>query len=211
MKKLILLAVVLLVAGSVSAQTYFNGDKADFNTFYQPSWGFELGAAISNATNSPNFNTGSLTGFNAGFTVDLPVAYPLSIMPEIQYTQKGYTANTQSGDFTQRTQFLDVPILAKFRSGNAFNFYVGPQVSYLVAAASSFSNGFSATSRENYQYTGSKILYDGVIGVGVNITNSIDLHAKYAFDLEGTNSNGNNVMPAYRNEVWQVGLGFRIN
>lgn len=211
MKKIILLATILLIAGTVSAQTYFNGDRADYNSYYQSKFGFEVAANISNATPAANFNTGSVTGITAGFNIDLPVAYPLSIVPALMYSQKGYTANTPSGEFTQRTQSIDIPVLAKFHSGSVFNFYLGPQVSYLVSTTNKYSQNFATTGRENYQYSGSNIRFQGVVGAGIDVTTMVNIHARYAFDLQGTNTNGNIVLPSYRSQAWQVGFGFNLN
>ncbi|MBC7399962.1 MAG: PorT family protein [Mucilaginibacter sp.] len=211
MKKIILLATILLVAGTVSAQTYFNNDRADYNSYYQSRFGFEVAANISNATPGANFNTGSVTGITAGFNLDLPVAYPLSIVPALMYSQKGYSANTPAGEFTQRSQSIDLPVLAKFHSGSVFNFYLGPQISYIVSTTNKFSQNFATTGRENYQYTGSNLRYQGVVGVGIDITVAINVHARYAFDLQGTNTNANPVLPSYRSQAWQLGFGFNLN
>ncbi|MES2377218.1 MAG: porin family protein [Bacteroidota bacterium] len=211
MKKIILLATILLVAGTVSAQTYFNGDRADFNSYYQSKFGFEVAANISNATPGTNFNTGSITGITAGFNLDLPVAYPLSIVPALMYSQKGFSAKTPAGEYTQRTQSIDLPVLAKFHAGSVFNFYVGPQISYLVATTSKFGENFAATGRENYQYGGSRLLYQGVVGAGIDVTKAINVHARYAFDLQGTPTNGNPVLPSYRSQALQLGFGFNFN
>lgn len=211
MKKILLLAIVLLAAGTVNAQSYFNGDRADYNSFYQPKMGFEFGAVMSNTTGSSNFNTSSLAGFSAGFAFDLPVSYPFSIAPAILYSQKGYSANTQFGNFTQRSQYVDAPILAKFHAGHSINLYLGPQVSYMIASSNNFGSNFSSATRQSFAYSGSRIFYDGVIGAGVDISNSIELHARYTIDLQGTNSNGNNYISTYRNQAWQVGLGFKFN
>ncbi len=213
MKKIIAIATILLVAGSVSAQTYFNGDRADFNSYYQPKIGFEVSAAISNAINSysPGYSTNSIAGFSAGVHFELPVIYPLSIVPAVLYSQKGYYATTQSGNFTQRSQYIDVPVLAKFHAGPVVNFFVGPQLSYMLATSNDFGAGFSEASRKAYTYNGNSLLFDGVVGVGFNINHVVDLHARYTVGLQGTNANGNNIMPTYRTQAWQVGFGFNIN
>jgi hypothetical protein len=210
MRKIILLATILLVAGNVSAQTYFNNDRVDYNSYYQSKFGFEIAANLSNATNGANFNTGNLPGISAGFNIDLPVAYPLSIVPAILYSMKGYTASTSSGDFTQRSQSIDIPVMARFRSGSLFSFYIGPQVSYLISTTNKFSDNFPTAIRQNYQYNGVNLRYQGVAGIGLDITHDINIHARYTFDLKGTNVNANNFVPSYRLQAWQLGLGFNI-
>ncbi|WP_299512294.1 outer membrane beta-barrel protein [Mucilaginibacter sp.] len=211
MKKIILLATILLIAGSVSAQTFLNSDRADLSGAGLPSVTFEAGAALSSTTGGTNFNTSGLAGFTAGFSFDLPVNTTLAIVPEILYSQKGYSANTPFGNFTLRSQFIDAPLLAKFHAGSRINFYVGPQVSYMIASSSKFSSGFSSAAQQNYDISGSNLLVDGVVGMGINISHTIELHARYAVDLQGRNTNGNSFVPAYRNQALQMGFGFKLN
>jgi hypothetical protein len=121
MKKVFfLIAMGLLAAGSVSAQ-YYTPRRGGYNTnnnnnynsnsdFYQPRVGLDVGVNVSNTTSaySSGFSTGTLAGLHAGLTFDIPLIYPLSFAPEAIYSQKGYTAVTSSGNFTQRTQFIDL-------------------------------------------------------------------------------------------------------
>lgn len=211
MRKFFPLVTALLLAGTVNAQTFFNGERADYDNYYQPKYGFMVAGNISKASPGANFNTSSVTGITAGVNLDLPITYPLSIVPGLMYAQKGFIANTGAGQFTQRAQSIDLPILAKFHSGSVFNFYLGPQLSYLVSTTNKYNETFAIAGRENYQYTGSNIRYQGVVGVGVDITKHINVLARYAFDLLGTSTNGNNVVPSYRSQAWQIGVGFSFD
>jgi hypothetical protein len=210
-KKNILLAIILLIAGTVSAQTYFNGERADYDNYYQPKFGFIVAGNISKASPGANFSTGSVTGITAGLNLALPIDYPVSLESGLMYSQKGFTANTAAGEFTQRSQSIDLPVLAKFHSGSVFNFYLGPQVSYLISTTNKYSETFAATGRENYRYTGSNIRSQGVVGVGVDVTKHVNVLARYAFDLLGTSTNGNTVVPSYRSLAWQIGVGFSFD
>jgi hypothetical protein len=210
MKKIILLATILLVAGSVSAQTYFNGDRADFNPYYQSKWSFEAAANLSNITTGANFNTRNLAGFSVGFNLDLPVAYPLSIMPALLYAQKGFTAATPSGEYSQRLQAVELPVLAKFDTGSIFSLYLGPQISYLVSASNKYNGDFPAALRERYEYGGINLRYQGVLGLGIDVTKSFNIHTRYSFDLSGTAANGNAYVPTYHSHAFQLGFGVHL-
>jgi hypothetical protein len=221
MKKIFFLAICLLVAGSVNAQRRYyhsqrGGDNRNSNNgdFYSPKIGLEIGGNVSNqiSSSNSNYSTGSLVGLNAGLTFDLPIIYPLSFAPEVLYSQKGCEATTIDGIYTERTHFIDIPLLAKFRVGPAFNFYIGPQLSYLLSTNITYDNGF-VVSREQYyeNNNGHKSFLDGVLGVSFDINRSVDLHARYTLDLQQTDSQGSTYVPAYRNQVWQFGIGFRLN
>ncbi len=200
MKKIIFLAAGLLLAGAVNAQVKFGvAGGADFSNIIK--------------TNDPNFTTSYKTGFNAGVTLDIHLIGPLSFAPEILYAQKGYTAQTTSGQFDQRTNFIDAPLLAKFKLAPSFSIVAGPQVSFLMSTTNTYSNGFSTIVQQHYEDDANKFrksIIDGVVGVTIDLSSTVDLHARYAIDLQQDNVDGTTQTPQYRNQVWQVGLGLKI-
>jgi opacity protein-like surface antigen len=200
MKKIIFLAAGLLLAGAANAQIKF---------------GVAGGANFSNIikTDDPNFTTSYKTGFNAGVTMDIHLIGPLSFDPEILYDTKGYKAQTTSGEFTQRTNFIDAPLLAKIKLAPGFGIIVGPQVSFLMSTTNTYSNGFSTVVQQRYEDDSNrfrKSIIDGVIGVSIDLSSNVDLRARYTLDLQQDNVDGTTQTPQYRNQVWQIGLGFKI-
>ncbi|HEY0244777.1 MAG TPA: porin family protein, partial [Mucilaginibacter sp.] len=218
MKKIHLLALFLLFAGSVSAQYYDPNapqrpryrrvQRRPQQPFGQVQVGLTAGLNVANTVDAYNsyYSTGTIAGFNAGLTLDVPIVANFSFAPEVLYSQKGYFAETTDGNFTQRYNFIDVPLLAKFKVGPGFNFLIGPQVSFLVSSNNSFDNGFVVTHQNDYNYNGNNTFIDGVIGVSFDITRQFDLHARYMIDLNQTSSN-NAYIPDFRNQVWQFGFG----
>jgi len=218
MKKIHLLLLFLCVAGSVSAQYYDPNRPRPRRRQQQQQYqdpvkvGLAIGLNTSNIidANDSYRGTGTISGFNAGITFDVPVAYNFSFAPEVMYSQKGYFAETNDGNLTQHFNFIDVPLLAKFKLAPGFNFLVGPQVSFLVSSNENFDNGFTVSNQNNYNYAGGNVFIDGVVGVSVDLGRYVDLHTRYAIDLNQTTSN-NTVIPNYRNQVWQFGIGFKFN
>jgi hypothetical protein len=215
MKSILLLAAGLLLAGTVSAQRLY-GPLSDYSStdFYESKFGFEASVNVSNAvgaSSSSNFNAGSLTGFTAGATYELPVIYPFSLQSALLYSQKGYSAETASGNFTQRTEYIDIPVLAKFKIVNLVNLYLGPQLSFLASTSNTFSAGFNDANKQYYQSSNvNRTNFDGVIGVGIDVSRNFDIHARYNVDLNQTSANGNQFVPGYSNQVVQLGLGFKF-
>jgi hypothetical protein len=219
MKKILFFAIFLLVAGSVSAQGYYghrrqvrrSAPRSQSNDFYRVRVGVAGGFNFADAVDAYNsdYSTGSITAFHVGLTLDVPVAYPFSFAPEVLYSQKGYSATTNDGNFTQRSNFIDVPLLAKFRMSPNFNFVIGPQVSFPISTTNTYDDGFAVTAREHYSTTSDRTVLDGVIGVGFDITPNVELRARYTIDFQQTDDNAFYV-PGYRNEVFQLGLGFKF-
>lgn len=234
MKKIFIIAISLLIVGSVSAQRRYsprrygprNAPRNNYNRpqnnnnrnsgFYTPKVGFTAGANFANTTSSynsgyNNYSTGNLTGLNVGVVFDIPLFYPLSFAPEVLYSQKGHTTATSSGNFTQRTNYIDIPLLAKIKAGPVFNIYVGPQFSYLLNTTNTYDNGFAITSQQYYENTrNTRAIFGGVLGVGFDLSQNIELRGRYNIDFNKTDYYGNTYVPNSRNQVWQVGLGFKF-
>jgi hypothetical protein len=225
MKKLVfLIAICLLVVGSVSAQGYYYGPRRvrrppprqRSDDFYRVKFGIAGGLNLADAYNAynPSYSTGSIAAFNVGFTLEVPIAYPLSFEPEVLFSQKGYTAqltddNGATGNFTQRSDFIDVPLLLKFRLSPYFNFVVGPQISFPVSTTNTYGSGFTQTSQQTYNTTSDRTVGGGVIGVGFEINPNVELRFRYTYDFNETTDNSYYI-PGYRNEVYQIGLGFKF-
>jgi opacity protein-like surface antigen len=222
MKKILFLAIGLMIAGSVSAQQYYYGPRRyhrpqqqNNSDFYRVKVGLTGGLNIANTVNgyNSNYQTGSIAGFNAGLYLDIPLVYPLSFEPEVLYSQKGYTAQITDGNLTSnltsRSNFIDVPLLAKFHLAPGFNFLIGPQLSFLTSTTNTYDNGFNVTEQDHYNYNNNTTFVDGVIGFSVDINPAVELRARYTIDFNENDGNGT-YTPDYRNQVYQIGLGFKF-
>ncbi|HEY2581399.1 MAG TPA: outer membrane beta-barrel protein [Mucilaginibacter sp.] len=220
MKKILFLAICLLAAGAVSAQGYYYGSHPRkrhsapprlVDDFYRVRVGVTGGVNISNTISAYNsgFSTGAIIGFNAGLTMELPIVYPLSFAPEALYSEKGYAAVTPDGNFTQHANYIDVPLLLKFHLSPTFNFLFGPQISFPVSTTNTYDNGFEVTSEQYYNNYSQKNIVDGVVGVSFDVTPNVELRARYTIDLQ-QNYQNNLYGGDYRNQVWQIGLGFKF-
>jgi hypothetical protein len=212
MKKLFFLAFVLLIAAVADAQRRGYRQQRASDDFYRPRVGITGGLNIANTISSRNsdFSTDTKLGANVGLFVDIPIIYPLSFQPEILFSQKGYRANTVYGDFAQRANFIDVPILAKVKLTPAFNILVGPQVSFLMNTRNTYYDGFDVIQQTKYNYNGDKTFVGGVLGVALDLNRNVDLRGRYTIDFQENNPNGSSGTPDFRNQVWQVGLGIKF-
>ncbi|PJJ84020.1 porin family protein [Mucilaginibacter auburnensis] len=211
MKKILPIIIGLLITSSANAQQFF-GARQDYDDAFRPRFGFTMGAALSNAVPAvkSNYATGGLAGFSFGFTYNYPVTYQLSVGAEALYSQKGYEATTQSGRFSQRSQFLDIPVFAKFKTGHRVSLFAGPQFSYMLTANNSYNEGFNEGARQYYQYNGVRAFFAGVVGAGFDVNSTVNVNVRYAIDFKGTNANGNVYVPEYRNQALQLAFGFKF-
>lgn len=219
MKKILFLAIGLLMTGSVFAQTYYYPRRVHRrpvqhkqDDFYHPSMGITGGLNIANTVSSYNTNYGttSILGFNAGLTANIPLVYPLSFEPEVLFSQQGYQANTIDGTLTQRNNYIDIPLLAKFRLLRGFNFLIGPQINIPVTSTTTFDNGFNTASESYYTNSNNQSYVAGAFGVSIDLNPNVDIHARYLIDLTSNSNDPNSPIADYRNQVWQFGIGIKF-
>lgn len=203
MKKIFVLAIGLFVATAASAQ-----DNIKFGI----KGGLNIADIIKDDGNN-NFDTKTKLGFNAGITVEIPLIAGLAFTPEVLYSQKGYKQTYSVGEFTRTTSFIDVPILASFRLGSAFNIVAGPQVSFLLSTKNKFENGFGSAEEtvvEDESDRFKKSLVGGVIGFRYDVNPKFDIHGRYALDFQKNNEDGSTNTPEFRNQVFSVGVGIKF-
>jgi len=202
MKKIFILALGLFGAVAANAQDVRLGVKAGLNL---PN--------IIKGDGDNNFSTKVNPGFNAGLTVDIPLAAGIAFTPEVLFASKGYKANTVLGEFTQTTYFVDVPILASIEiAGSGLNVVVGPQVSFLTSTKNKFENGFGTVESEYNEDADQfkKSLLGGVIGLRYDINDKFDIHGRYALDFQKNNEDGRRRTPEFKNQVFSVGVGVKF-
>lgn len=209
MKKVLIFAIGLLIAGVAQAQT--GGLK----------FGIKGGLNVSNmikGDGNNDYKTNYIPGFNAGITLDIPIVSRLGIAPELVYSTKGYEATYtsllgQQQTFTQTTNFIEAPILLRVGLSDKFNIVAGPQVSFLMSTKNKFNNGFSTTEEQKIEDESDrfkKSLFGGVIGFRYDLSSQLDIHGRYALDFQKNNENRTHETPEYKNQVFQVGLGIKF-
>ena len=204
MKKIIILAIGLFVAGAANAQSPIRlGVKAGLNL---PN--------IIKGDGNNNYSTKVNPGFNAGVTLDINLIKGLAFTPELLYSTKGYKAETSLGEYTQTTHFIDIPILASINlGGSGLNLVVGPQVSFLTSTKNKFDNRFDTVIENEFKEDSDKFkksLVGGVIGFRYDINDKFDIHGRYALDFQKNNEDGTKQTPEYKNQVFSVGVGVKF-
>ncbi len=211
MKKLFLTTICsCLLAASTQAQHLQSGKGAYL--------GFKAGLNVSNVIKSgeSDFKSRFKPGLAAGIFVDIPISEAFSFAPELVYSQKGYQSSGTilGGDYDYKvtTNFVDVPLLAKFWVTEGINLTVGPQVSFLLSTTESFKSGtqeFRNTIEEKNKNL-KKSLFGGVIGLGYELGGQLGINARYALDFQKNNADGSSEVPEYKNQVIQLGLTYQF-
>jgi hypothetical protein len=185
--------------------------------FAQPTIRFGLKGGLNIATivktNDDNFQSDPLFGFNGGALLQIPFGNIVAIQPELLYSQKGYkstgTTLGQEYDYRRHTNFVDVPLLLRLNASENFGFVIGPQFSFLTSTRTVVKSGDNSMEQtvDNDNSNLRKNILGGVIGFDVNLDHHAFVYARYTLDLQNDNGNGSPTTPAYKNQVFQLGLG----
>ncbi|GAC1451610.1 MAG: porin family protein [Chitinophagaceae bacterium] len=210
-KKSLPFIITFFVSTAVFAQenTQKNGSEPPVRI------GLKGGLSIATVikSNDNNFSSNPLFGFNGGAVLQLPLGHIIALQPELLFSQKGYRASGTSllGDYDYRRylNFLDVPLLIRINASKEFGILAGPQYSYLLSTHTNFRSGDASykqtVNNENDNIT--KNIFGGVIGADINLDDNFFLYGRYTIDFKNNNGDGTSSTPAYKNQVFQVGLG----
>jgi len=126
-KSILIIAMVLFGANTVSAQEYWN-------------FGVKGGVNFSTVTGDYFDSPDSRTGFNIGVLAEIPLADRFSIQPEVLYSAQGFTeASVDQANFADvddnveyQLDYVQVPVLAKFYLVEGLSLQAGPSFNFLV-------------------------------------------------------------------------------
>lgn len=168
----------------------------------QVDYGLRTGLNFSNFYNTPDgIDLDSRTGLMVGGYLNFKVPMsPISIQPEVIYTQNGY----ESSGVTLELDYIQVPVLAKFSfaPGPAQpNVYFGPYIGFPVKSELS-GNGVSMDI-DNEQTD-----FGGIVGAGVDFNvglTTVNLGGRYGFGFTNAFDGGDG-----KNSVISIVAGLEL-
>jgi hypothetical protein len=179
--------------------------------------GVKAGANLSNIIQDIDDNTtnGSKIGFVGGLFLELPIVKGFSIQPEVLYSQKGNKAEgTYLGTaykYKLTSNFIDIPLLAKFKPSENFAIVVGPQFSFLTSTKRKYT--VANTSYEQIKDADNdnvrKNILGGVVGIEAG-AGPVVFDLRYNLDLQSNNGDGTSSTPKYKNQVISLTAGIRF-
>lgn len=214
MKKTIIAAAMLCVT-AISAQAQDTKSSEKTNGLH---FGIRAGLNLANIlkTNDNSFSTQLKSGFNGGVFLELPIVNGFSVQPEVQFSQKGYKTTGSSlvngsYEYNVTTNYIEVPILAKFSPSKSFAIVIGPQYSFLTSTKTNFTSGNANYQQlvQNDNNNLKKNILGGVVGIEAGASNLI-FSARYNLDFQQNNGDGSSTTPQYKNQVIAFGIGLRF-
>ena len=177
--------------------------------------GIKGGLNVSNLITDEVTDKNARYGFHAGVYAQLFASEAFAIQPEVNYSTKGNKVTTAVGVIDQETKFnlsyLDIPVLAVFKLGDAAEIHAGAYWAYLVGANidtdGDLGNGFIEFDRDNFDDWD----YGLVGGIGFNL-GAVQLGARYNYGLNtiARSSGAKAMLGSTKNSVGQIYLAFNF-
>jgi hypothetical protein len=193
MKKVYLtIALMIISVISINAQETTNKSTA----------GIKGGYNLSSVSFDGSSETEKLHGFHIGVYGESFIGKNISIQPEILYSQQGYKIIDGNTTYSQKLDYVNIPLMLKLYPVKSFFLEAGPQIGFSISHKETFDSGFVLydTSKE---FEPSNFDWGVNVGAGFKSDAGISLGARYHL---GQSDIYDEDKP--KNRVWQVYLGF---
>lgn len=169
--------------------------------------GFKAGANVSTfrtPTDYPDFDPALKTGISLGTFVEIPVSDKVVIQPEFYYSQMGSRgASSPWGTVRFRYNYFSVPVVLKYRLGQSFAAFIGPEADILIRA------------RKRDQYSTESITYvvrdydlGFTVGAEAWFSPKVSLAARYIHGTRDVSLNNDHF--TFFNQGVQVTVGYKL-
>lgn len=194
--KTIYITIVLMITSVISLNAQDRKNKA--------TAGIKGGYNVSSVSFDGSSETAKLHGFHIGVYGESYIGNYFSIQPEILYSQQGYKIIDKNGTYTQKLDYINIPLMLKMYPVKSFFLEAGPQIGFSISHKETFDSGFILydTSKE---FNPSNFDWGVNLGAGFKSDAGISLGARYHI---GQSDIYNQDKP--KNRVWQIYIGFEF-
>lgn len=140
-------------------------------------------------------------GFHIGIYGESFISESFSIQPELMYSQQGYKITDSGGTFTQKLDYINLPMMLKAYPSKNFFLEAGPQIGLAVSHKEEYDGLFSGSQ----EYDPNSFDWGLNFGGGFKTDSGISLGARYHLGLGDLYDKGK-----AQNRVWQFSIGFDL-
>lgn len=204
MKKIILIAILIVYSFTVSAQNKLENSSGVI-------FGVKAGVNFATITGDDTEDVDTRTSFHAGVVVEMEIFDKFSFQPEILYSSQGAKGSSDGMDMEIKYDYLNIPLLVKYYLAEGFSIEGGPQVGILLSADGEAS-GISVDIKDITK----DIDFSLDLGLGYILENGLNFAARYNFGISNINDNNGTIMGAEfdfgdvknYNGVFQLSVGY---
>jgi hypothetical protein len=193
MKTKFLSVLMLLLAINMQSQ---DDNKKESNT------GLKGGYNLAAVSFDGDGETGQRHSFHIGFYSESFLNDNVSLQIELLYSQQGYELSDGGGTYTQKLNYINLPLMLKAYPSDNFFLEAGPQVGYAITHKEEFDSSFSLfdTSQE---FNPNSFDWGVNFGGGFKTDTGVSFGVRYHLGLGDIYDEGKP-----KNRVWQFSIGF---
>ena len=168
----------------------------------QVEFGAKVGANFSTLTGSDVHNANTKVGFQGGVLADVQLAGSFWLQPEVNFSMQGAKVESGGNEYTLRHNYLNVPLLLKYKDESGLFAETGPQLGVLLTAKAS-ANGLTSDVKSSFKSTD----FSWAFGVGYLVKEiNAGIDVRYNLGLTNIEANGSGTNGTMKNSVFQVGV-----
>ena len=178
--------------------------KAQESKFDNSNFGIKGGYNLAAVSYDGESETGQRHAFHIGLYGESFINENLAVQIEFIYSQQGYEVNDNGGTFTQKLNYINIPLMFKAYPSENFFLEVGPQIGLAISHKETYDTGFNLfdTSQE---FDPNNFDYGVNFGGGFKIDPNISLGVRYHLGLGDIYDEGKP-----QNRVWLFSIGFEL-
>ncbi|WP_165784706.1 porin family protein [Solitalea longa] len=197
MKKLLIIVVAICSSLSVKAQKFDFGIKGGVN--FANASDIKFSGSLSESYKQ---TADGVTGYHLGVWAELGSS-SISFQPELLYSNKGFKTTNEMGEEAEvKLNYLDIPLLVKFKPISPLHLVAGPQVSLQLADKISGPSDFTSVLTADNFKNGD---WGAIVGAGITLSN-IQIDARYVWGLSKVTSDN----LEFKNKMFQISLAYRL-
>lgn len=204
MKKLFFFTLIMLVAVSVSSNA-------------QTKFGLKAGINIANVTGDLEGSDSRMAPY-FGVFANFALSEKVVFQPELLYSMKGdkdsYTENYEGVNVNvekvAKFDYLDIPLMFKFKPGGGFNLLAGPQIGLLLSAkikTEASAQGISASEEEDIKEYMKGVDFGLGFGLGYEFDFGLGIDARYNLGLSNVSDESG---VEVKNNAIQIGVSYNF-
>lgn len=146
--------------------------------------------------------TGQRNGFHVGFYGESFLSEIVALQVELMYSQQGYELRDNGSTFTQKLDYINLPLLLKIYPSKHFYLEAGPQAGLAINHKEEFDSSFSLFNTAQ-EFDPQNFDWGVNFGAGYKTDSGVSLGVRYHLGMGDIYDEG-----SPQNRVWQFSLGF---
>ena len=176
----------------------------DTDTKMKSNAGIKVGYNLAAVSFDEDSETGQRHGFHIGFYGESFIAEGVALQLEMLYSQQGYEIEGNGGKFTQKLNYINLPLSFKLYPSSNFYLEAGPQIGLAISHKEEYDSSFNLFDTEQ-EFNPNKFDWGVNFGAGFKTDSGISLGVRYHLGLGDIYDEG-----SPKNRVLQFSLGFDI-